>query len=646
MIGRLVGKRYRIRDRLGGGGTAVVYLAQDELLERRVAVKVLHGQAAWDEEFVRRFRREAQAAAGLSHPNIVSIYDVGQEDDLHFIVMEYVPGTNLKALIKEQGRLAPARALTFAAQVCDALQHAHRHRIVHRDIKPHNILIDGEGRVKVADFGIARAVTSATVTQPGTIVGSVQYFSPEQARGGITTERSDLYSLGVVLYEMLTGQVPFSGDGPITIALKHVQEPVRPPRELVPGLPREVERIVLRALRKSQRERYASAAEMKADINAALATLPAQARRAPGAEAPPAGLEAPAAEVLARQRGEPEGLPQRNEPPTEVVDTMPRSAPVRRRRRWVRPALWLAFLALLGVGIGYAVNLALDWLEVPEVRVPRVVGLPAAEASRLLEEAGLKGSVVGQQHSDEYPVGVVMHQEPAPDEVVRTGRTISLVLSYGPRMVEVPDVVNQPLRQAEILLEAAGLTRVQEVSRYHETVPEGYVINQAPGAGALVRVDTVVQLEVSLGPEPRSVAVPRLVGLTLAEARERLGGADLVEGGLTEEASVAPKGTVIDQDPPAETVVVAGSPVRLVVSAGGGPAGVKQAVLSFRVPGTPQEAVDVRVTLATDGGEPRVIYQQTHRGGELVRQLVTWEGQHALVRVYANDRLVDEREWR
>ena len=271
MLGRILGGRYELIEKTGGGGMAVVYKAKCHLLNRYVAVKILRPDLVENEEFVTRFKRESQAAASLSHPNIVNMYDVGQEDDIHYIVMEYVDGMTLKEYIRKEGRLSCEEAVRIACQVCSALHHAHENNIVHRDIKPQNILISRDGTAKVADFGIARAVTSATVTMAGAnVIGSVHYFSPEQAKGSYVDKKSDIYSLGIVLYEMVTGVVPFEGDSAISVALKHIQEQVTPPGELNPDIPKSIQYIIERALEKRLEDRYNDAAEMLSDLKRAL----------------------------------------------------------------------------------------------------------------------------------------------------------------------------------------------------------------------------------------------------------------------------------------------------------------------------------------------------------------------------------------
>lgn len=274
MNGKRIGGRYDIEQQIGEGGMAIVYRARDTLLNRTVALKVLRSQFGNDDDFVARFHREAQAAASLSHPNVVNIYDIGQDDEMYYIVMEYIEGMTLKQYINEHAPLDMNKAVDIGMQICDALDHAHQNELIHRDIKPHNILINKYGRIKVTDFGIARAVSSVTITHTGSVLGSVHYFSPEQAKGIAAGAKSDLYSLGVVLYEMLTGELPFSGDSPISVALKHLQESYVAPRKLRPEIPQSLENVIIRAMAKEPMYRYESAREMLEDLQTALAGTP------------------------------------------------------------------------------------------------------------------------------------------------------------------------------------------------------------------------------------------------------------------------------------------------------------------------------------------------------------------------------------
>ncbi len=352
MIGKQLGGRYEILGRVGGGGMAIVYKGLDILLHRHVAVKVLRQQYVHDEEFIQRFRREAQAAASLSHPNVVSIYDVGQEEDIHYIVMEYVEGTTLNEQIKEKAPLQVEEAVHIASQICDALDHAHHNQIIHRDIKPHNILIGKNGRVKVTDFGIARAVTSSTITQTGSVVGSVHYFSPEHAKGTPTGEQSDLYSLGIVMYQMLTGRLPFLGESPISVALKHLQEDVEEPRKVNPLIPQSVENIILRAMRKSTSERYRSAKDMLSDLESCL--LPHRRNEPKVNFLDDDELDEEKTRVMPALRpGQYAVVEDEDDPQPRVKETAP---PEKKQKGWVKPLVWFVVLMALVGGMWYAVQ--------------------------------------------------------------------------------------------------------------------------------------------------------------------------------------------------------------------------------------------------------------------------------------------------
>src|SRR5690606_23427971 len=414
MIGSELGGRYELIERIGGGGMALVYKARDMLLGRKVAVKILRQQFVGDEEFIKRFRREAQAAASLSHPNVVSIYDVGQDGDIHYIIMEYVEGINLNDKIKQQAPLQVEEAVNIAMQICDALDHAHSNGIIHRDIKPHNILIGKNGRVKVTDFGIARAITSADITQTGSVLGSVHYFSPEQAKGAAQDAVSDLYSLGIVLYQMLTAKLPFSGDSPISVALKHLQEEVESPRAINPHIPQSVENIVLKALRKSPRERYASARAMLKDLDVCL--LP-EKRNEP--KWYPDGDEEDDREKTRimpaiRKAAEP---PRRD--PEQSGDRMQGDRmrwegledEPKRGWKWVKPVAWLLVIGLVLSAMWVAVGKFGEMVKVEEVEVPSVIGLPYEQAVAALEAAGLTAAEPEYRPSDLYPEGVVVDQE-------------------------------------------------------------------------------------------------------------------------------------------------------------------------------------------------------------------------------------------
>lgn len=623
MIGRVIGGRYEILQRLGAGGMATVYLANHRLLERKVAVKILNPEYASDEEFVRRFRREAQAAASLSHPNIVSIYDVGHEGDIHYIVMEYVPGETLKELINREGPLPVRRAVDIATQICDALVCAHRNRIIHRDIKPHNILLTEDGRAKVSDFGIARAAASATLTHSGSIVGSVHYFAPEQARGSITDEKSDVYSLGIVLYEMLTGKVPFQGESPISVALRHVQERIPSPRETVPSIPPEVERIVMQAAERDPQQRYQSAAQMLGDLRRVARMLPGADERDLDDEAAEKELKLYDGEAAVRSR------------------SGKRKKPQRRSRR----SAAMVVGALLGaILLGLLLRGIFLWLNPGTVEVPSVVGKSLLEAQQILTQAKLKYQVVGDVYS-ELPANYITAQDPAPPRVVRPGRVIKLWQSKGPEFIPggVPDVVGKNLQEAEIILRSAGLEpNVNYVTS--ADVPADYVVNQNPKAGSPIQKNGRVDIDVSRG-APTAATLPDFTGERLENVQARLTALGLKTGAVTQAADSRPAGTVIGQNPAPGTPIVAGMSVDLVTSDGSGAPATHTSTVTFTVPGSGSK--QVRVTLVvTDSRGTRTVDDSYRLPGERVSVQVTWTGASAQAKWLVDGVVQQEEELR
>lgn len=500
MIGHELDKRYEIIERVGGGGMALVYKAHDKMLGRKVAVKILRQQLTNDDEFIRRFRREAQAAATLSsHPNVVSIYDVGQEGDVHYIIMEYVEGINLNDRIKQHAPLQVEEAVHIASQICDALDHAHQHQIIHRDIKPHNILIGKNGRIKVTDFGIARAAASSDITQTGAVLGSVHYFSPEHAKGVSQGAKSDLYSLGIVLYQMLTARLPFLGDSPISVALKHLQEKVEEPRKVNPLIPQSVENIILKALRKNPDERYSSAKQMLQDLETCL--LP-QRLNEPMLQLGPE-LDEDDDErtiVVPAIRGNAfDEQPAGAQDDKRWHDLEERTT---RRWIWVKPVIWITIVFLLLGGMWYTIGKVKEMIEVHEVEVPSVIGLTLEEAKAELEKAGLTLGEVEERNSDEFDEGLIMDQEKK-GEIAVEQSPISLVVSLGPALLEMKDYVGRSW-EMEVRSELEALQQqldvTVEVEEVFNEAESGTVVKQYPDAGQLYDPKiTVIQIEVSKG---------------------------------------------------------------------------------------------------------------------------------------------------
>ena len=539
------GGRYELQRRLARGGMADVYLATDTLLNRPVAVKVLFPEYARDETFVERFRREAQAAARLTHGNIVAIHDWGAEFGTYFIVMEYVEGRSLSQVIRSEGALPPVQAAEIATRVAAALDFAHRHGVVHRDVKPGNIMISSVGEVKVADFGIAQALGAgdrASLTQTGAVMGTATYFSPEQAQGRVLDQRSDLYSLGCVLYEMLTGAPPFSGDTPVAIAYQHVQSAPPPMADRGVDVPTDLEAITDTLMRKDPEQRYATAADVEADLKRFLAGRAVAATIAPPTAAvPPAGV-----------------APMPAGPPT--AGTMaPRSG---RGRGW---AVALLILGLVVVGLGlFLVSINLSRTDANQVDVPQVINRPLAEAEKLLGDAQLTTEVV-REVNESVAEGVVFDQDPAGGTRVVTGSVVRLRVSSGVGEVDVPDVVGRTEAEAVRILAAAELGSRTEF-RADDTVEEGRVIIQNPPVGAKAPRRSEVTIIVSSGSD--RVEVPQLVGQTETSAANQLGRLDLVVAIDRQFSADQPDGVVLATNPGAGTRVAKGDTIVLVVSRG------------------------------------------------------------------------------
>ena len=548
--GQVVGDRYRVVRKIGGGGMADVYLCEDLTLGRRVAIKVLLQRYLNDATFVERFRREAKAAAGLNHTNLVSIYDWGEVEGTYYIVMEYVEGETLKDVIRRRGRLGGNDAVAVSLQLLAAVEYAHRAGIVHRDIKPQNVMIDRGGIVKVMDFGIARAGDSG-MTEAGSILGTAQYLAPEQAKGHPVDERSDLYSVGVVLYEMLTGTVPFKGDSAVTVALKHVREMPPEPAQLVPGMPYTLNQIVLKAMAKDPADRYQSAAEFARDLRAAKSggQVAAAAFDLDGerTRVMSAGAAGAAGAVGAGGAGA-----------TSVLDQVP--PPRRRRSRW--PLILIVVLLAVIAAVVIALWVTMSGGSVP---VPGVVGQSKADAVSALEEAGFKPAVQ-EEYSDRVAAGYVSRQAPSGGTKLREGATVDIWVSKGSEKVALQDFKGWTPEDVEAWLKKSGLVGAQKKGR-SGSVPSGQVYKQDPPAGTEVkRGDTVTYWVCSGVPQ---TTVPDLTGKTQSDAQLALADAKLVLGGVTQEVSdTVPAGSVIRQDPAAGQKVDEGSSVSIVVSSG------------------------------------------------------------------------------
>jgi beta-lactam-binding protein with PASTA domain/tRNA A-37 threonylcarbamoyl transferase component Bud32 len=542
---RVLNGRYEIDSVLGQGGMAKVFRGTDQVLGRTVAIKVLSPQFADDAQFVARFRREAQAAAALNHPNIVGVFDTGSQGDVNFIVMEYVEGRTLRDVIRGEGPLHPQRAVEIADSVAKALESAHEAGMVHRDIKPGNIMLTSDGEVKVMDFGIARTSTGDTLTQTAAVLGTASYLSPEQAQGQSVDLRSDIYSLGCVLYEMVTGRPPFSGDSPVAIAYKHVKDDPAAPSQINPDVPGDLEAVILKSMAKNPANRYQTAAELRKDLERLMQGVPT--------------LATP---IMA---GDPTEMLTRPEDGTAVyTGGVPPDEEERRRRRWIP---WVVGLVLLAALAALAFFLLSGPSEPELVRVPDVVGQAENAAVQELRDAGFEVRTE-REFSRQEDEDRVFDQRPAAGERLEAGATVTIFVSRGVQQAEVPDVVGQSQDDAEAQIIAAGLEVGSVTTQFSDTDP-GIVIGQSPEGGAEVNRGSAVNIVVSEG--PATVAVPDVLCLDKASARSEVQGAGLQyqEGSKTfsDECDGA-AGVVIEQNPAPGTEVAPGQTVTTTISRG------------------------------------------------------------------------------
>lgn len=558
--GRLIANRYEIIERVGNGGMATVYRAKDHILNRFVAVKILRDEFTTDDEFIRRFRSEAQAVASLTHPNIVGVYDVGNEGNLYYIVMELVQGKTLKEVIQKEGKLSWKWSVNVAIQIASALETAHKNNIVHRDIKPHNIIITEEGMAKVTDFGIAKAVSNSTITAFGTTIGSVHYFSPEHARGGFTDAKSDLYSLGVVMYEMLTGRVPFDADTPVSIALMHMQEKPVEPIAINPTIPNSVNKIVMKAMQKDGNLRYQSASEMLKDLNMALKN--------------------PDGNFVFMKDSQ-------NDFPTQKIPTMydeeiNKENPVRRSKEtskkkenkfvtFIKNHKILSFIVgaillfILTIMITY---FGLKLTQVKEVVLPNFVGMSKEQAEKTAKDTKLVYTELEAQFSPDVPEGYVISQEPRYMEnyKVKEKSEIKVVISKGQEITTVPKVVGMKKEEAITALEEANLLSevIEETSK---TVEEGYVISQEIKENTQANAGETVKIHVSIGTGIEQVDVPNVTGKTEAEARKLLSDNKIkIKDVIYTEDRTKNDGIVLKQDKEAGTTVDEGTEITITVN--------------------------------------------------------------------------------
>ncbi|MED1667076.1 Stk1 family PASTA domain-containing Ser/Thr kinase [Brevibacillus laterosporus] len=658
MQGQRLGGRYQLEEVIGGGGMAIVYKARDLVLNRIVAVKLLRPQFGTDEDFVERFRREAQAVASLSHHNIVNVYDVGQDDDIHYMVMEYIEGSTLKEIITAQGGMMMSEAVRIAMQVCDALDHAHQNQIIHRDIKPHNIMIGTNGRVKVTDFGIARAVTSQTITQTGSVLGSVHYFSPEQARGGITAEKSDIYSLGIVLYEMVTGTLPFSGDSPITVALKHLQDPLPEPRKLNPAIPQSLENVIIRALAKDPFQRYKSAREMYEDLETCLSAERRHESKLTFAsdidDEETRVISAITPDMLVKNKQDsyqPRTYPTRT--PQKVASTEERYRDEEEEEEenlankkkgiwWKRSLLWSGIAVLFVVLAIFGFNLAMKLLTVPETDVPNVIGMTMEQAETTLKNAGLSAAFTEAFNAEEK--GKVFEQDPAATRRVKENSTVNVMISKGKQQIPTPNYVGMSQREAEQKAHLDNFKEVKIVTEESSDVPAGQVINQDPVADLKIApVDKILTLTVSVG--KKRTKVPNFVGKSFELVKLTLD-KSLKIGDIKDQGSyeVREMGVILSTDPPAGSVVEEGTQVNFVVSSGQWPSDAKIVSVPVHVEHDPVDVPSATIEIVVNDArkkEQKPIHQTISESTDFNVEVVLSPETNAKIEVKKNSETIN-----
>lgn len=532
MIGELLGGRYEIIEEIGGGGMALVYKAKCRLLNRYVAIKILRDEFARDMEFVEKFRMESQAAASLSHPNIVNIYDVGTDEIggrlVHYIVMEYIKGATLKESLKKKGKFSIGETIEYSKEIALALREAHKNNIIHRDIKSQNIMIDEENRIKVMDFGIARAATNVTITSNSDVLGSVHYFSPEQARGGYTDERSDIYSLGIVMYEMVTGELPYKGESPITVALKHVQEEIVPPSELEISIPKDLEKIILKSVEKKQVDRYKNIDEVIRELDKVNASYKSSVSLN--------SMEDTSSHTRVI--------------PTEEIKRESKKIKKKKKNKKNKDSIKGSVLGVITAFvlvslIFFGKNKFGNLFKTTEMIMPDLADMTEAEAKSVIKDMELKFNI-SRKTVEDKEAGRVISQDPAAGTKLKKGYPVEIVISESGGTVQVPELVNKNIYQAETIARRLKL-KLDPKYVESESSESGTVLSQDILTGTDVEAGTIIGVTVSKGKDKSQIIMPKLLSKDLSQAKEELESMNLRLGSATEEDSDEPKGTIIWQ---------------------------------------------------------------------------------------------------
>ena len=648
-IGTMLDNRYELLEIIGVGGTAVVYKAKCHRLNRYVAVKILKEEFASDQEFRRQFHEEAQAVAMLSHPNIVNIYDVSRSGNVDYIVMELIDGITLKEYLSRRGRLSPKEVTVFATQIARALEHAHDHNIIHRDIKPQNIMLLRDGTVKVADFGIAHFAARENTYSKGEAIGSVHYVSPEQARGSYVDNRTDLYSLGVVMYEMITGRLPFEGDTPVSIALQHINSIALPPSVFAEDVPEQLEEITMRAMNPSLTKRYSSAAQILSDLEAFRndqqfkLNIPREEGALPAEEE--SDLDATrkinnTGEVAAILEAENRSVELRRQEELETQKTAEEEEPVsgrKKRRSPLSGAMLFSIIAVLVfcIGASYFIKSVINPYgnkDETTLTTPYLIGMYYSQV--LSDPAYADFNIVEGEYvyNESVDAGKIIEQSPEGNRKIEKGGTITVTISRGAKVFQLPDYVRQEARQVKIELERLGIICVEATPEFNDEVENGYVLRTDPVAGTELTAGDTVTLTVSKGPEVVLVDMPDLMGCSESEALTRLEAAGLNWEPVTYEEYDGAPGQVIYQSVEAHTQVEKGTTIAFTISIE--PAKPAEVTISLPISLIESDGGAVEVWVMVDG---MTVYNQSHDSeeGSVTVDLTATQGDH-LVEVYQN----------
>jgi serine/threonine-protein kinase len=635
MKGKLLGNRYELLECIGSGGMAEVYRAKCHLLNRQVAVKILKSDLMKDDEFVQKFKIEAQASAGLNHPNIVNVFDVGADHGMYYIVMELIEGKTLQDVIRDQKRLSPEKAIRFFAQIASAVEFAHERHIIHRDLKPQNIMVNHLGNIKVMDFGIARATSSETLQVSDKVLGSVAYLSPEQAKGVYSDERSDLYSLGIVFFEMLTGRAPFKGETPISVVMKHLEEELNFHEN--DDVPSGYQSIIRKLTQKLPENRYQSVGELIIDLkkakidpeNGAIAAL--SFSDSPTTEVDVVGVK----ERVRKMTEDGNSMQQKRQQPKKKT----KKKKVSSLKKWAisGTAVILAFLLVLFGAYQLSMN---NIVNISEVEVPNMQGLTLTQAQTLIEDIGIELYVEKEIYSNSYDKGVIVEQGiPAGRKIKRS--PVGVTLSKGAKLVEVPDIVNNYAYSIDVLLSGSGLIKGSLVYEFSEE-PDGIIIRQEPVAGEQVAEGTPINYIVSSGVEKEYRAMPSIIGLQLEEATQQLEDLGFTIGQTIYENSDQPVGEILYQSYPEGADVVIGSAISVKVSKESADAGPKEVskTITLRLPQA-NPTVKVKLTLVSPSGEITVYEEvlSTEQGNAAI--VLKGTGQQTYKIYYDDQYLID-----